>query len=447
MKRILTIAAAVLLLLASWQAWQHWRLPADVVARIDGVDIPLRSLDAVLTVARVRDPELNRRAMLSGAIENHALARYHEQQELAEGEHQHSLVDYSPEALYENQLFALLRRAFNAELTAYVEQHGIDEPLGFLQQPLALDQQALAPYLQVQSSLLHSMTEAQASAAREYLLGRYRFPGSDWRDLSLWDVYSRLNIQLKVQMHEFNLPYIQEAVQQYLATQFVLYWFRDSGTFSETEVSALEKLVADRIVKEEMLHDLGLMHDIHDDNPALREAMAAVTDAEVARYYEANRDQFRWVESARARHIRLDSQQQADNVAALLREQQLTFAEAVQRYSLAADRSAEIPGDMGVIHREQQGDDWLRSIAFVQPEGVPSPPFRSPQNSAQIHWEIVLVDKKEMGYMPLTDPGVRYEASKVLAREAMQREFEALRDQLIAAVRVRVNEDLLGAEQ
>lgn len=447
MKRVLIIVVMALLALAGWQAWQHWRLPADVVARVDGVDIPLRSLNAVLTVARVRDPEITRRTMLSGAIENHALARYHEQQEQEEGEHDHSLVDYSPEALYENQLFALVRRAFNTELTAYVEQHGIDEPLELLEQPLQLDKQELAPYLEVTSALLHSMTEEQEAGARQYLLGRYRFPGSDWRELSLWDIYSRLNIQLKVQMHEFNLPYIQEAVQQHLATQFVLYWFRESGEFSAAEVTALEKLVADRIVKEEMLHDLGLMHDIHDDNPALREAMAAVTDAEVASYYQANRDEFRWVESAQARHIRLDSQQQADEVAARLRNQQITFDEAVRQYSLADDKTADIPGSLGVIRRAEQSDDWLRSIAFVQPEGVPSAPFRSPQNSEQVYWEIVLVDKKEMGYMPLTDRGVHYEASKKLARQAMQRDFKAVRDKQIAAVDVRINKQLLGTKQ
>lgn len=441
MKRI----AAVLLVLAGlvgWLGWQAWRLPDDVVARIDGVDIPVRSLDALLAVVKVGDATATRRSLLDGAVESHALARWHEARD--DEEHAHSLVGYSDEALYENQLFATLRHAFATELNNYVSSHGIEGPMSLLEQPVELDKKALEPYLELKSALLHAMTEEQEKAAAEYVLGYYRLPFSERQPLTLWDLYSRMNIQLKVQMHEYNLPFIREAIGQHLATQFVIGWFRDSGEFSEQEVIALEKLVSDRMEKEELLHDMGLMHDIHDDNPALREAMAQISDAEVRQYYDTHREEFRWVEKVRARHIRLDSQKKADEVVARIKAGELSFEDAIAAYSTAPDRDAEVPGDLGEIVRGDTADDWLRGLAFVQPEGVVSPPFRSPQNSSPVYWEVVFLDEKVMGDMPPDDPGVRYEASKKLAREKMQKEFEALRAELIAAVDLRVNESLLG---
>ncbi len=441
MKRI----AAVLLVLAGlvgWLGWQAWRLPDDVVARIDGVDIPVRSLDALLAVVKVGDASATRRSLLDGAVESHALARWHESR--SDDEHAHSLVGYSDEALYENQLFATLRHAFATQLNNYVSSHGIEGPMSLLEQPVELDRKALEPYLELNSPLLHAMTEEQQKAAAEYVLGYYRLPFSERQPLTLWDLYSRMNIQLKVQMHEYNLPFIREAIGQHLATQFVIGWFRDSGEFSRQEVVALEKLISDRMEKEELLHDLGLMHDIHDDNPALREAMTQVSDAEVRQYYDSHRDEFRWVEKVRARHIRLDSQEKADEVVARIKAGELSFEEAIAAYSTAPDRDAEVPGDLGEIVRGEAADDWLRGLAFVQPEGVVSPPFRSPQSNSPVYWEVVFLDEKVMGDMPMDDPGVRYEASKKLARDKMQKEFEALRAELIEAVNLRVNEGLLG---
>jgi hypothetical protein len=441
MKRI----GAVLLVLAGlagWLGWQAWRLPDDVVARIDGVDIPVRSLDALLAVVKVGDATATRRSLLDGAVESHALARWHDARR--DNEHAHSLVGYSDEALYENQLFATLRHAFATQLNNYVSSHGIDGPMSLLEQPVELDKKALEPYLELNSALLHAMTEEQEKAAAEYVLGYYRLPFSQRQPLTLWDLYSRMNIQLKVQMHEYNLPFIREAIGQHLATQFVIGWFRDSGEFSQQEVIALEKLVSDRMEKEELLHDLGLLHDIHDDNPALREAMARITDAEVRQYYDSHRDEFRWVEKVRARHIRLDSQERADEVVARIKAGELSFEQAIATYSTAPDRNAEVPGDLGEIVRGEAADDWLRGLAFVQPEGVVSPPFRSPQSNSPVYWEVVFLDEKVMGDMPLDDPGVRYEASKKLARASMQQEFERLRAELIEAVDLRVNDKLLG---
>lgn len=440
-KRVLLI---VLLLAAGGLAWYwtHYRLPDDVIARVDGVDIPVVAVDALVVVAQRQKPEVDRAAMLEGVTENRLLAAY------AEDHHdQHhdgeSRVDYSPETLYENELFKVLRVAFAEQINAAAKAAGNDGPMDFLEGELALEPEALKPMLSLDSLLYHEMTEEQATAARQFVLGRYRFPGGEAKDLTLWDIYSRQNIQLKVQMHELNLPFMRQAVKQFLATQFVLDWFRRNSEFSTSEVAALEMLVSDRMTKEALLHDMGVMHDIHDDNPQLREVMADVTVDEVRQYYEAHKEEFTRVEKVLARHIRLPSQKLADEVAGRLRDGTLTFEDAIQSYSVAQDKNDETPGLLGWIDRDDRHTNWVRGLAFVQPKGTPSPAFRSPQNEGDVYWEIILLDEKVIGYQPPDSEGVRYEASKAIAREKLQQQYVTLRDSLREKACIRINETLL----
>jgi parvulin-like peptidyl-prolyl isomerase len=441
-KRILLI---VLLLAAGGLAWYwtHYRLPDDVIARVDGVDIPVAAVDALVVVAQRQKPDVDRRAMLDGVIENRLFADYAEHHHDDHHDGGSGTVDYSPQTLYENELFKVLRVAFSQQINAAAEAAKSSGPMDFLEGELNLEPEVLKPMLALDSMLYHQMNEEQETAARQFVLGRYRFPGGDAHDLTLWDLYSRQNIQLKVQMHELNLPFMKQAVKQFLATQFVLDWFRRNSDFSSDEVAALEMLVSDRMAKEELLHDMGVMHDIHDDNPRLREIMAEVTADEVRQYYDTHKEEFTRVEKVLARHIRLPSQAQADEVAGRLRAGTLTFEEAIETYSLAPDKDAETPGLLGWIDRDDRHTNWVRGLAFVQPKGTPSPAFRSPQNDGEVYWEIILLDEKVMGYQPPDSEGVRYEASKAIAREKLQQQYVVLRDSLRDDACIRINESLL----
>ena len=95
------------------------------------------------------------------------------------------------------------------------------------------------------------------------------------------------------------------------------------------------------------------------------------------------------------------------------------------------------------IDRDDRHSNWLRGLAFVQPKGVASPPFRSPQNAEQVYWELLFLDEKVMGYQPWDSEGVRYEASKAIAREKLKTRFEALRSSLIDQADIQRNLSLL----
>lgn len=442
--------AAFLIVLAAvigggWYALSLQALPDDVVARIDGVDVPVKSLDVLVDYGKRRKPEITRRQMLSGVIESQVLSGYAEQHH-DDHHHDGSRVDYSPETLYENELFRILRVALADQISEAARVSGSTDPFAFLSAPLELQEEGLRPMLDIDNLLYHEMTEEQAEAARHYVLARYRFPGGEEQDLTLWDLYSRQNIQLKVQMHEMNLEFMEQAVKQFLATQFVLDWFRRQSSFTDQERAALERMVSQRMTKEELLHDMGLMHDIHDDNPALRKAMESVTPEEVKAYYDEHKEEFTRVEKVKARHIRLGSQEEADQLYRRLKAGALSFSDAIIQYSTAADKLAPVPGDLGWIDRENRHSDWVLGIAFVQPQGVTSPPFRSPQQDGEVYWEILYLDEKVMGYQPWDSEGVRYEASKAVGRQKLTAEFEALRARLLEQADVQINETLLEPE-
>ncbi|MGB1220814.1 MAG: peptidylprolyl isomerase, partial [Alcanivoracaceae bacterium] len=132
-----------------------------------------------------------------------------------------------------------------------------------------------------------------------------------------------------------------------------------------------------------------------------------------------------------------------DEVAGRLRAGTLTFEEAIETYSLAPDKDAETPGLLGWIDRDDRHTNWVRGLAFVQPKGTPSPAFRSPQNDGEVYWEIIFLDEKVMGYQPPDSEGVRYEASKAIAREKLQQQYVVLRDSLRDDACIRINESLL----
>ena len=120
------------------------------------------------------------------------------------------------------------------------------------------------------------------------MLARYRFADDQpEQTLTLWDLYRRQNIQLKVQMHNLNLDFMREAVKQQLTMAYVFYWFEQQAGLSSAAIAAVDRSIDDALQRESLMHDMGLMQDIHDDNPQLRELAAQVSDGQIADYYAA----------------------------------------------------------------------------------------------------------------------------------------------------------------
>lgn len=427
----------------SW--WDSRQLPADVAARVDGVDFPVRSVAVFVNHARRQKPELTRQQVLDGLIEQHLFAG------LEHDDHHHDegsgRVTYSDDVLIENELFRVLRRVYAEEVQRALKALPADQPTDLFVSPVVTDKAVLAPMLTLQPGLYTDMSDDQLAAARQLVLVRMKLADGGERDLTLADVYQRQNIQLKVQLHQLNVEFLRQATAQVASALFVINWFETQSGLSADEVAAVKRMVANKVHADAVLHELGMLQDIHDDNPRLRALAEQVTAEEIKAYYNAHRDQFQRVEKVRARHIRVGSQALADEVYRELK-QGLDFAEAVQTYSEADDKTAAVPGDLGWIGRDDRHTHWLRSLAFVQPLQQASAPFRSPGAVGDdVVWEIVFLDEKVMGYQPVDSEGVRYEASLAIARERLQQVVALERDRLWQAASVRYNEKWLNDEQ
>ncbi|WP_415038674.1 peptidylprolyl isomerase [Alcanivorax sp.] len=440
MHRWMLAMVLALVAVAGYAGWQQWGpLPDSVAARVDGDAIPAATLDVFVAAARRSDPDISRESVLKGLVENRLLAA------VAKAQHDHDAhperVGYDSATRHEQQRFKLIRTAYAEELRAVVTEHGMQNSLDSLTTPLALSREALAPMLTLEQALYSTMTDAQQQAASHYVLARYRFADDQpEQTLTLWDLYRRQNIQLKVQMHNLNLGFIREAVKQQLTMAYVFYWFEQQAGLSRAAIAAVDRSIDDALQRETLMHDMGLMQDIHDDNPQLRELAAQVTDGQIADYYAANQEQFTRVERVRARHLRVDSQQQADRVHALIRDG-LSFDQAVADYSLAADRQQG--GELGWIDRQSRQDHWTRALAFVQPQGVVSSPFRSPGTDGAPYWELFLVEEKVTAYQSLDSESVRYRAGRAVAQKQLQQRFQRLLADVTEQASLRINREIL----
>ena len=119
----------------------------------------------------------------------------------------------------------------------------------------------------------------------------------------------------------------------------------------------------------------------------------------------------------------------------------LSFEQAIAQYSLAED--ARDGGQLGWIDRETRNDHWMLALAFVQPEGRVSAPFRSPAVSGAPYWEILQVDEKVMGYQPLDSESVRYRASLAIAREQLEARFREQLADASADASLRINQGVM----
>ncbi len=425
---------ALIVVAGTLVAIQHvWPLPDHVAARVDSEEITVEALDVFVAAARRRQEDADRESVLKGLLENRLLA----DADMPKAEQETpSRVGYDRNTRLEQQLFRLIRSAYTEPLNRAMRDSGAIDSLAFLTAPMALDRNLLAPMLLLDQKLYSTMTQQQKDAAQQFVLARYRFRGSqEEQALTLWDLYRRQNMQLKVQMHSLNLDFIREAVKQQLTTAFVLDWFEHSSGLSDESRQIVRRCVEDALLREARLQEMGLLQDIHDDNPQLRALADRVTADEVAAYYLAHREEFTRVEKVHAYHIRLDSQKEADKVYAEIAAG-LPFADAVERYSRAGDRNHG--GALGWIDRHGRQDHWSRALAFVQPPNRVSRPFRSPQTSDIVYWEILLVDARETGYQPVESESVRYRASNAIARQKLQERFHKLLEgrRKVAAIRI-----------
>ncbi|WP_068828813.1 peptidylprolyl isomerase [Pseudomonas sp. BMS12] len=391
---------------------------AAVDLRIDDETIPGRSVEVLQQALTRVKFNTAPTALRRGVVENHLLAREVEG-ELSPANRQD--LDAQVEIEAANLLDQVFGRRFDQDVRPFLR-----EPQGLSSERL---RQALAPSGgQLVLNSLQLAPEQRRAAAAVELIG-WQFPGAPAQRLDLLQLYLGCNVQDQVELQQGNLARMAALVGERARRDYLWYQLGKAG-YSESEQTALRRLVRDKLVRHRYLHQIGLYSDFHHETESLRELAAKVSDADAEAYYRANLAQYRNVAKVQAAHIRLADQASADRVYAELKSG-LDFDEAVRRYSLAEDRQRTPPGDLGPIRPEQAGLDFVRKAALIQKTDSLSQPLRGDQG-----FEIIRVTGREDRQLPLSDPSVRYEVNQAVARQQLASQFEARLAALLSKARV-----------
>ena len=405
-------------LLALWLAGVAPLASAAADLRINDVLLPGKSIGLLEQALTRIKFNTDKATLRQGLVENHLLARAVEA-ELSQANRQ------DLDALVEAEAANLIEQVYGHKL-----QHDI---VPFLREPQALSsarlREVLAP--KTQGVVLNSLwlSETQQAAAAQVELISWQFPGQPRQRLDLLTLYQGTSVQGQVELQQGNLSFMAQLVREQAQRDYLWYQLGQQG-FSVVEQQGVRQLVRDKLVRHKYLHQIGLYSDFHHETESLKQLARQVSDAQADAYYQRHLAEYRNVAQVQAAHIRLADQATADRVYAEL-QQGLDFTQAVQRYSLSADKQQPLPGDLGLIRHDDGQLDFLRKTALIQKADTVSQPMLI--GGA---FEILQVRSREDRQLPLSDPSVRYEVNQAVAREQLARQFEARLQALVAAAKV-----------
>ena len=352
-------------------------------------------------------------------------------------------VGFANDVMLEDRATALIRKTYEKELVTKIKAltEGLESLFSFNDE---ITTDVLAKLMTLKAALMITANSEQEAAAKKTIIANIDFTPlnltSNLKQLTLWDIYRRQNVQGRLAIHKADLNYLKGQVKQRIGSLVVLAWAEENLTTSD--YAAIKQILLNEQHKTRLLETMGLHADVHDDNPALRAKAKTISEAKIKQFYETNKDEFAVVERVKARHIRVASQELADQVVAEIKAG-LDFSAAIKKYSIADDKNDAIPGDLGWLKRSDKKRSWLHAVAFVQQAGNVSAPFRSPQNQGDIVYEIVFADERIDGHLPYTDPTVRYEASRDIALKELREEFADLQSTLRNSADIHLNKAAL----
>lgn len=342
----------------------------------------------------------------------------------------------------EDRTIALIRKANEKVLRAAIEQLPGKTLDGIYTFNKELTESRYKELFELKSKVNIEATPEQIETAKKTQVASVNLSGKQ-SSLTLWDIYQRQNVQGRLAMHNSDLKHLKSEARQRVGSLFVLDWAKNN--LPEQDLNAIKQIILNEQHKTTLLQNMGLYADVHDDNPVLREKAQSISEKEILEFYNEHKDEFEVVEKVKARHIRVTSQDLADKIHHEIKDG-LSFEKAVKKYSIADDKNKPVPGDLGWLERKDKKRSWLHSVAFTHREGQVSVPFRSPQNQGDIVYEIIFVDERVDGYLPVTDPTVYYEASRDIALKKLKQEFFDLQKKLRSNADIRLNKQALSSK-
>lgn len=161
--------------------------------------------------------------------------------------------------------------------------------------------------------------------------------------------------------------------------------------------------------------------------------ISKATDEELKKYYEENKDRFRYKERILLRQIVLDDLGKAQDVLEELRKKKRDFAELAKKFSVAPERK-----NGGLVGWVERGNVDVFEKAFTLPLHQASSVLES-----SFGQHIFKVEKKEPAGLRKFDE-VRTLVDQLLMSQREQKEYTQWLDKQIRASKVWINDDLIS---
>jgi hypothetical protein len=467
--RVLFCCPFLALLLAASTTFGEVRfqpLAPNVMALINGNPLSRQAVEALTGVVGQQDANIKVNQLLEGIIENRLLAAHLQQQVMRTGfgpmagraapdsviEHDHDL-----------DLFAKVWREYQQILTslAQVNQRDVVQALdgkltydeGKLTQLLALAPVKPAssdatPQAQGSATATapveidmarEELTRDQIAAAKTFTLARYRTTDA-WAEVSLWDAYRSQNVHQRTALRRAQTGAIERAIHQVVGVRLQEQQLQMRKGWAAQDFAQLQRIITDKHLKQRFLLESGAVEDLHHDSPLLKRIISSVSDVDIDQYYEQHKNDYRQIESIRARHLTVATQQEADAVYQKIK-QGMSFAEAVKTFSIAPSKDLPIPGDLGVVRRTDPELSFVKKLALIQPQGRVSTPYRMLDGKS---FELIWVDQRESSVLPKDDKSLRFQIATFIARERAVQYYDNLRQRVLREADLRINSTLVS---
>ncbi|CAA0112440.1 Uncharacterised protein [BD1-7 clade bacterium] len=239
----------------------------------------------------------------------------------------------------------------------------------------------------------------------------------DKRNVTLWDIWQRENIQGKYRLRQGDNEYLQQASVR-VAEQTCIHVVAEQAYPELTQ--EIKHMLQDSLDAEKVRRHMGVSHVLHAENPVLKARAGSLPLSAVRDYYQLHTTDFTQPFKAKARFWQFHNQTNADNARTALVHGEP--ADAVARQyggTLKVEWLEHKPGMAG----------WRTSAMLLQSVGEISKPMRQP-NGGKAQFEIFQVLEKREKTLPLSDTSVQYEVRRALAAQQLQTEYESLLDQL-----------------
>lgn len=402
---------------------------SPIVARIDGEPLYGFTLDAISRMDKDKDKDKDG-SVLERLIENRLIARWVRASFSTTRLYPAATVGFDRKTALDDQLTSTLRGMAGPQVELALRE--LDRVIVAVHKP---DPQVLEQLFgrQGQLRLAYDLdTERMALAARLPLI-KFAVPGAAPATLSIADVFRRQNVQGRMEFFNRNTDFMLQQARVYVAGLLVIDWA--NRRFGTGPVADLRQALAEQDDVRTAMALYGLAEGAESASQVQSALARQVSQAEIDAYYKANKDQFRRLERAQARHITVPSEELATAIVAEARSGK-DFAGLARRYSIAAD--ARHGGSLGWV-RHAVDPGWLAALVLQQPQGQVSNPLRAPVGAdQQASWEIVLVERRVEGYHPPNSETVRYMARQAIAQEKARSQFAAARRRVVGDARIEI---------